>query len=137
MTDDLSMMTDLDGYAASQGVSTRTVRRWVERGELPGVRKIHGRWSIPVQAERQTPSQTMATIPAPHPPVQMATIQDMLASQPAFLDLGVASQLLGVSVKVLLANKEAFGLVPYGDAPPHGGRRAWVCPQSTIRKVLG
>ena len=61
-------------WARERGISTKTARRWIKAGALPGARKLPGRggWIIPRDAgtpvREATKSSTSCTVaPAPRP----------------------------------------------------------------------
>lgn len=131
-TDTPETLLDLDGYAARQGVSTRTIRRWLDAGEIPGAVKIAGKWAIPADAIRQVAQDALVpTSPSRAPARQPATVVTVLDTQPVFLDLETASQLLGITVHALKAHPDYFALVRYGH------RGAWVMPKYRVHQLNG
>jgi hypothetical protein len=129
--DQTSPLLGLDDYAARHEISARTARRYLDAGLIPGARKVHGRWAIPADAVRQTPttSAVAATRPAAAPAA--LTVGTVLATLPVFLPLETASHLLGVSVYAMKADPDYFHLVRKGE------RGAYVMPKFRIRELNG
>jgi hypothetical protein len=128
------VLLDLDGWADRNDVSTRTVRRWLDAGEIPGARKVKGKWAIPESALRQAPTSAVATVTPPPDTVATArpvTMADALATLPVFVDMDVASRLLGITAHAIKAHPDYFGLVRYGH------RGAWVMPKYRIHQLNG
>jgi hypothetical protein len=127
----VTLMLDLDAYAAKHFISTRTVRRYLDADEIPGAQKVGGKWAIPADAVRVTRTTTVAkaTPAAATPPP--ATVTTILDAQPVFLDLDTAARLLGVTVHAVKSDPDYFHLVRKGH------RGAWVMPKYRMRQLEG
>ena len=140
-------------YAEHRGKTIRTVRRWLADPQLVealGAVQLEDRtWMIPADAEptveqraavvglptsavaRNTQQPTSRDVSRVSRPTTPATLEQLLQLEPAYLDLETASRLLGVPVRAIRRNREAFGAVPYGD------RGRLVVPQAIVRRVAG
>jgi hypothetical protein len=127
------------------GGGERTVRTWLADGRLHGARQMHGVWMIPANEEPAEPMTTGELVAAPA--AHAADVQPFyprgsselgaylvergLADAPAFLELELASRLLGVGVGAIRRHRDYFELVPFG---PNG---SLVMPAAVVRRVAG
>ena len=144
-------------YAIAKGVSTRSIKRWLSDGELPGAEKdpFSGQWKIPANAVRQM-SATSAevakpvnhsellgqlgvampagaevvpwqTMPEPTPP----TMRERLDDETGYLTIADAAAYLGIPQAQILGQPEKFGVEKVGT---NGSARV---PQRIIRRIMG
>lgn len=118
------------------GGGERTVRTWLADGRLHGARQMHGVWMIPANEEPAEPPTTSELVAAPaaavqHVPQAGGSLEAELAIAPAFLELELASRLLGVGVGAIRRHRDYFELVPFG---PNG---SLVMPAAVVRRVAG
>lgn len=139
-------------YAQNQGVSTRTVERWLAAGELPTASQTpDGRWHIPADAVRQrplipsgdvpprqprqgtdmSPTRRGDVVPTSAPTPAPRTLAEALDQQPALLALEDAARLLGIPESGIRKHAEELGALPWG---PRG---RLVVPQSAVRRLAG
>ncbi|MFF0912008.1 hypothetical protein ACFWZW_15080, partial [Microbacterium enclense] len=113
-------------------VATRTVRRWLDAGRIPGAVKVDGKWSLPAAAIVQDPlSGVMETVRPGAGKPDTLTVPGLLASMPVMVPLAQAALILGVSEYTLRQNAGYFELQRMGD---HG---AYVMPKFRIRQLEG
>jgi len=136
-------------FARIHRVTTRTVQRWCEAGEVPGaVKHLDGGWQIPSDAMRikPLPGTGTATTATRRDDVAVAsdtttrrdsvgdvgaTLAAALSVLPAFLTLDQASRLLGVSKARITENPERF------DAEPLDSYRRLMVPARVVRDIAG
>lgn len=128
-------MISIDQFAADRGVATRTVRRWLDGGQLQGAVKVAGKWAIPADAERHEPLAgvvaTTATTGGHVRDMANVTVPAILAPLPVMVPLDMAARVLGVSEYTLRRNADYFELQRLG---AHG---AYVMPKARIRALEG
>lgn len=130
-------------FAQRNGVDERTVQRWLKAGKLPGAVKTNRGWTIPANAVAPAPDTpappaaaggrelAVRTPAALEPAVLPRNLAEALDAYPAYLPLAVAARLLGVAVRRIRENPEAFGAVPYGRFD------ALLVPARTVRETAG
>jgi len=126
-----------DEFAKAQGVSSKTITRYLDARRIPGAEFRDGRWNIPANAQIQdTPAPTLATVPrqsrdmsrdSPEP----VTLTELLNAQPAYLPVDIAARLLGVPESAIRRRPSRFGAVKFG---PHG---SLLVPQAAVRSIAG
>jgi hypothetical protein len=145
-------------YQDRHGKSESTMQRALREGRVPGAEKnAHGEWLIPADAPilrkppegtavvRQTPPAvpvTVSDVPQTYPMGTSGTLQAVLDTLPAFLDVATAARLLGIPAQLIRENADDFDARAWGRRA--GGRhssdertRALVIPQATIRRFAG
>lgn len=129
MTYDSPWLATAEGYAQAQGITVRTVKRWLAAGELPGATKDElGRWMIPNDAQRTTGELVTMENAMTRPMTSQPVTLDAL---PSFLTVDEAAQILGISRHAIATHREYFDVVPFG---PHG---SLVVPLATIKRIRG
>lgn len=138
----MDTFVSIDAYAAGQGVSTRTVRRWLDAGRISGAVKVSGAWSIPANARPVEPIAGVMDTVKPAAPVHPwapprtaaapVTVASELASIPVMVPVDTAARILGISERAVRRNPEYFHLVRLGG---QGG--AYVMPKARIRELEG
>lgn len=141
MSTTTTAMISIDDFAAARGISTRTVRRWLDSDRIPGAVMVGGKWALPADAavqQSQPAAAGSAVETAGHvrdtshrgQAVQL-TVQSVLAPLPVMLPLDVAARVLGVSEYALRRNAEYFQLQRLG---AHG---SYVMPKARVRELEG
>lgn len=145
----------LDDFAKLQNVTTRSVRRWVDAGEVPSMYRdpFSGEMRFPRDAVRQirpkfdtasangqalahpVEHQLMPSwLQQPHevvaPPAEPTRLEE-LDEESSFLSISDAAHYLGVPQAQIRANPETFALMPVGI------NGSLMVPKSTIRKFEG
>lgn len=127
-------LVGIEEYAMRNGVSTRTVRRWLDGGRIPGAVMIGGKWALPLGAPVQdaapTSGGTVATASTPGSG-RALTVAAVLAPLPVMVPLETAARVLGVTEYAVRRNAEYFQLVRMGD------RGAYVMPKCRLRELEG
>lgn len=143
----------LSQYAVAHGVSTRTVKRWLADGELPGAEKdkFTEQWRIPANATRQLRPKGEGSTAAPGTVVEQhlfrgrgeiqpvpqlqqqlePSLRDDLDDEPGFLRLEEAARYLGIPQAQILQQAERFELEKVGT---NGSYRM---PQRVVREIAG
>lgn len=131
-------MLSIDEFAEARKASTRTVRRWLSDGRIPGAVMVGNKWSIPAAAIVQdtlpgimTSTRDVAVPERGHVRDTSMTVAAVLASLPVMVPLDVAHNVLGVSEYAMRQNADYFGLVRMGE------RGAYVMPKARIRELEG
>jgi hypothetical protein len=142
-------MLPLAQYAASVGVSTRTVTRWLSADKLPGAYQDEdGRWMIPAHAEPdRRPAALERTAAVDVAPVHLEpapTVSDLLEQLPGLVELANdvdedtgailrpgAEWFVGVPASRIRRHREYFDLQPLGDDG------VLVMPRARIKEILG
>lgn len=135
-TAQLAGTLSIDAFAARHGVATRTVRRWLDAGRIPGATMIAGKWALPADAVVQQPQQPaggreIATVGHGQDMSRQLTVPAVLAQLPVMVPLDVAARVLGISEYALRRHAEYFELQRLG------ARGAYVMPKSRIRELEG
>jgi hypothetical protein len=135
-------------YADLQGISFRSVKRYLAEEELPGAIFYDKKWLIPADAERSqhkelvvrngTEVQVHAVQGGSSTPLgtmkdysKMPTLEQALDHQTAYVTVEEAANLMGITEYAIRNHPEEYGVVPRGR---HGGA---VVPQAVIRKIAG
>ncbi|QCS26967.1 helix-turn-helix DNA binding domain protein [Microbacterium phage TimoTea] len=130
-------MISIDAFAAQRKVATRTVRRWLDAGRVPGAVKVGNKWSLPADAIVQDALPgVMDTVKDTSAPVALRagaelTVAGVLAPLPVMVPLDTAARVLGVSEYALRRNADYFQLQRLG------ARGSYVMPKSRIRELEG
>ncbi|WZB38970.1 helix-turn-helix DNA binding protein [Microbacterium phage Ekko14] len=132
-------MISIDAFAAQRKVATRTVRRWLDAGRIPGATKVAGKWLLPADAIVQDAlpgvMDTVKDAPVSIDRRQHAgselTVAGVLAPLPVMVPLDTAARVLGVSEYTMRRNADYFQLQRLG---AHG---SYVMPKSRIRELEG
>lgn len=148
----------IDEFALRNSCSTRTVRRWMDAGEVPDAFRdpFTNEWRFPLDAVRQQRpkvngdssgnGQSLAlagmahAMPSsevwfPHPtaPAEEAepTRLERLDDETSYLSIPDAARYLGIPQTRIRANPDVFGLVPFGI------NESLVVPKHVIRTIEG
>lgn len=132
-------MISIDAFAERHNVATRTVRRWLDAGRIPGAVKVAGKWSLPADAIVSDPlpgvmDTVKDTAPAGGAVARSAaslTVPGVLAPLPVMVPLDTASRVLGVSEYTMRRHADYFELQRMGE------RGAYVMPKARIRELEG
>ncbi|QKY80433.1 DNA binding protein [Microbacterium phage PoRanda] len=129
-------MISIDAFAAQRKVATRTVRRWLDAGRVPGAVKVGNKWSLPADAIVQDALPgVMDTVKDTAPVALRAaaelTVPTVLAPLPVMVPIATAAQVLGVSEYTMRRNADYFELQRMGE---HG---SYVMPKARIRELEG
>lgn len=135
-------MISIDDFAEQRQASTRTVRRWLAAGKIPGAVQIGGKWSLPADAIVQDTlpgvmdtardaGRAVAVQQRGHVTDTSMTVNAVLAPLPVMVTLDVAARVLGISEYAIRANADYFELVRMGE------RGAYVMPKARIRELEG
>lgn len=121
-------------YAAATGKAPRTVKRWLDDGELPGAyQDERGWWMIPADAERTT-SGELVTLERPMTRPMTEVVSHpagTIDALPSFLPVELAAAILDVSEYQIRKSRDYFGAVPFG---PNG---SLVVPLATVKRIRG
>lgn len=136
MSQTTNPMISIDAFAEQHAVATRTVRRWLDNGRIPGAVKVAGKWSLPADAiVSDTLPGVMDTVKDSSSSTSRAaaqlTVPAVLAPLPVMVPLDRAAAVLGVTEYTLRKNAGYFELQRLG---AHG---AYVMPKSRIRQLEG
>jgi len=147
----------IDEFALRNSCSTRTVRRWMDAGELPDAFRdpFTNEWRFPINAVRQMrpkingevagngnalafPGQAhglpSSEVWFPHAaPVEEPepTRLERLDDETSYLSIPDAARYLGIPQTRIRANPEEFGLKPFGI------NESLVVPKHVIRAIEG
>lgn len=134
-------MISIDQFAELHKASTRTVRRWLADGRIPGAVMDGKKWMLPAEAIVQDtlPGVMVARDSGRDVAVQQRghgndtsmTVAGVLAPLPVMVTLDVASRVLGISEYAIRQHAEYFELQRMGE------RGAYVMPKARIRELEG
>lgn len=130
-------MISIDAFAAQHDVATRTVRRWLDAGQIAGAVKVAGKWSLPADAvvQQRAAGEIVTaghvTDMAMSRPARELTVPAVLGVLPVMVPLDRAAAVLGISEYALRRNAEYFQLQRLG---AHG---SYVMPKARIRELEG
>ncbi|AXC36016.2 helix-turn-helix DNA binding domain protein [Microbacterium phage Loca] len=132
-------MISIDAFAAQRKVATRTVRRWLDAGRVPGAVKVAGKWSLPADAIVQdalpgvmdTVKDTPVSIDRRQHAGSELTVPGVLAPLPVMVPLDTAARVLGVSEYTMRRNADYFELQRMGE------NGSYVMPKARIRELEG
>lgn len=135
-------MISIDQFAELHNASTRTVRRWLSDGRIPGAVMVGNKWSLPAEAIVQDTlpgvmdvardsGRSVAVQQRGHGNDTSMTVAGILAPLPVMVTLDVASRVLGISEYAIRQHAEYFELQRMGE------RGAYVMPKARIRELEG
>ena len=130
----METMLSIDQFAAQHGVTTRTVRRWLDDERIAGAVKVGNRWSLPadaVVAERPAGEIVTAGHVTDMSTRGGVTVARVIEQLPVMLPLDVAARVLGVTEYALRRHAEYFQLQRLG------ARGSYVMPKARVRELDG
>jgi hypothetical protein len=144
---DTSPLIPLAKYAEARGITTRTVMRWLDKGELPGAtRDESNRWLIPAGAERTTAAimsdigSAVAGLPTDEPAAsalvvveQRPRISDLVEHLTGYVPLSIAAEALGIKESTIRRHRDRYELEPVGGA----NGQELMMTRAKLKEILG
>jgi hypothetical protein len=146
MSYDTSPLIPLAKYAEARGITTRTVMRWLDKGELPGAtRDESNRWLIPADAERTTSAimgdigSAVADLPNHEPASALVVVEqrprisDLVEHLTGYVPLSIAAEALGIKESTIRRHRDRYELEPVGGA----NGQELMMTRAKLKEILG